>query len=157
MHKSRTISPHDCVLPVTSHTFIELCAPLCTKKHWFLWWICSDCVQGCSQLMDATSSERKDVFGCSKITCSSNKNRVFNLTWITVATCWENMSNNFMSAGIPGPSSRCANKANLKFAKIIQKHKHYISLNVRTLQNNLRFIWPLKYSHCSNLDISKAN
>lgn len=35
-------------------------------------------------------------------------------TWITVATCWEKMSNSLISAGIPGPSSRWANRASLK-------------------------------------------
>lgn len=35
-------------------------------------------------------------------------------TCITVATCCENMSKSLISVGIPGPSSRWANKANLK-------------------------------------------
>lgn len=34
-------------------------------------------------------------------------------TCITVATCCENMSKSLISAGIPGPSSRWANRANL--------------------------------------------
>lgn len=36
------------------------------------------------------------------------------LTWMTVATCWEKMSKSLISAGIPGPSSRWANRASLK-------------------------------------------
>ena len=33
---------------------------------------------------------------------------------MTVATCWEKMSNSLISAGMPGPSSRWANRASLK-------------------------------------------
>lgn len=35
------------------------------------------------------------------------------LTWITWAICWEKMSNSWISAGMPDPSSFCANWASL--------------------------------------------
>lgn len=56
---------------------------------------------------------------CIPSICISNKHIFLDLrcTWMTVATCWEKMSNSLISAGIPGPSSRWANRASLKKEK----------------------------------------
>lgn len=48
------------------------------------------------------------------LNCLTERGDLMSRTWMTVATCWEKMSNSLISAGMPGPSSRWANRASLK-------------------------------------------
>lgn len=56
--------------------------------------------------------------------CLTEQGDLVSHTWMTVATCWEKMSNSLISAGMPGPSSRWANRASLKNERAKRKFSY---------------------------------